>query len=75
VFECAVVGAPDAAGLCKPKAFVVCAEGHRPSAALADELVVHVKSRIAKYKYPRWVEFLDDLPKTATGKVQRYKLR
>jgi benzoate-CoA ligase family protein len=75
VFECAVVGAPDAAGLCKPKAFVVCAEGHLPSAALADELVVHVKSRIAKYKYPRWVEFLDDLPKTATGKVQRYKLR
>lgn len=75
VLECAVIGAPDEAGLVKPKAFVVCGAGHQPSELLAQELVTHVKSRIAKYKYPRWIEFRDDLPKTATGKVQRYKLR
>jgi acyl-coenzyme A synthetase/AMP-(fatty) acid ligase len=45
------------------------------SEALALELKLHVKSLLAPYKYPRWVEFVDELPKTATGKIQRYKLR
>ena len=43
--------------------------------ALADELRRHVKERLAPYKYPRWIEFIDELPKTATGKIQRFKLR
>jgi benzoate-CoA ligase len=75
VLECAVVGAPDEAELIKPKAFVVVAPGHIGSEDLAEELRQFARSRIAKYKYPRWVVFLDELPKTATGKVQRYKLR
>ena len=45
------------------------------SAALAEELQKYVKSRLAPYKYPRWIEFIDELPKTATGKIQRFKLR
>ena len=49
--------------------------GHGTSTALAEELRQHVKSRLAPYKYPRWIEFIDELPKTATGKIQRYKLR
>jgi len=75
VLECAVVGADDENGLSKPKAYIVCAPGVAAGPQLAEELVGHVRSRIAKYKYPRWVEFLDELPKTATGKVQRYRLR
>jgi benzoate-CoA ligase family protein len=75
VLECAVVGAADEAGLIKPKAFVVVAPGHIASEDLAEELRQFARSRIAKYKYPRWIAFLDELPKTATGKVQRYKLR
>jgi benzoate-CoA ligase len=49
--------------------------GHEGTAALADELRQHVKERLAPYKYPRWIEFIDELPKTATGKIQRFKLR
>ena len=49
--------------------------GQTGSAALADELQMHVKSLLAPYKYPRWIEFIDELPKTATGKIQRFKLR
>jgi benzoate-CoA ligase family protein len=75
VVECAVVGAKDEAGLVKPKAFVVCGPDHTPCEELGEELIDHVKQRIAKYKYPRWVVFVDELPKTATGKIQRYKLR
>ena len=45
------------------------------AAALAEELAQHVKSQLAPYKYPRWIEFIDELPKTATGKIQRFKLR
>lgn len=75
VLECAVVGAPDGADLIKPKAFVVCAPGQEASDEFVEELVAFVKGRLAKYKYPRWVVFVDELPKTATGKVQRYKLR
>jgi acyl-coenzyme A synthetase/AMP-(fatty) acid ligase len=70
VREAAVVGAPDDNGLVKPKAFVV------QSAQVSEEdLKLFVKDRLAPYKYPRWIEFVDELPRTATGKVQRYQLR
>ena len=59
----------------KPKAFVVLNEGQEASEGLADELKGFVKDRLATYKYPRWIEFASDLPKTATGKIQRFKLR
>jgi benzoate-CoA ligase len=75
VLEAAVVGAMDEAKLVKPKAYVVVKPGHTSSPALADALKEHVKSRLAPYKYPRWIEFIDDMPKTATGKIQRFKLR
>jgi benzoate-CoA ligase len=73
VVEAAVVGAEDADRLIKPKAIVVVREP--PSSQLADALIAHVRTRLADYKRPRWVEFVDALPKTATGKIQRYKLR
>ena len=75
VLEAAVIGKDDEEQLVKPIAYVVLKSGHQPSAALADELRHHVKSRLAPYKYPRWIEFIDELPKTATGKIQRFKLR
>jgi benzoate-CoA ligase family protein len=75
VLEAAVVGAADGDGLIKPKAFIVLKPGHEAGAALARELQAFVKERLAPYKYPRWVEFVPELPKTATGKIQRYKLR
>jgi len=70
----AVVGAADADGLTKPKAFVVPAPGADRS-GLAEAVQAHVRARLAPYKYPRWLEFVDELPKTATGKIQRFKLR
>ena len=73
VLECAVVAARDVDGLEKPKAFVVMHED-RPG-DLEDMLKDHVKDRIGKWKYPRWIESVDSLPKTATGKIQRFKLR
>jgi benzoate-CoA ligase len=75
VLEAAVIGRPDDDELVKPMAYVVLKRGHEPSAALADALRAHVKSELAPYKYPRWIEFIDELPKTATGKIQRFKLR
>ena len=75
VLESGVVGAPDAEGLTKPKAYVVLKPGHTPSQHLIHELQEFVKKHAAPYKYPRMVEFVDSLPKTATGKIQRYKLR
>ncbi|MEO8486200.1 MAG: benzoate-CoA ligase family protein [Betaproteobacteria bacterium] len=75
VLEAAVVGREDADRLVKPMAYVVLKTGHARSDALADELRQHVKLQLAPYKFPRWVEFLDELPKTATGKIQRFKLR
>lgn len=72
VLEAAVVGQPDEAGLTKPKAFVVLKAGQH---VLETELKAHVKSQLAPFKYPRWIEFLTELPKTATGKIQRFKLR
>ncbi|MCP5426326.1 MAG: benzoate-CoA ligase family protein [Gammaproteobacteria bacterium] len=75
VLEAAVVGKADDDGLIKPIAYVVTKPGHAPSPALADELKRHVKAHLAPYKYPRWIEFINELPKTATGKIQRFKLR
>ncbi len=75
VLEAAVIGKADEEDLIKPLAFVVLKPGHAASEALADELRHHVKTRLAPYKYPRWIEFTDELPKTATGKIQRFKLR
>jgi 4-hydroxybenzoate-CoA ligase len=74
VSEAAVVPEADAEGLLKPKAFVVL----KPNAVvegLRESLKDHVKQRIGPWKYPRWIEVVDSLPKTATGKIQRFKLR
>jgi benzoate-CoA ligase len=75
VLQAAVVGHEDADRLVKPKAFVVLKDAGLASPALAGELQAFVKERIAPYKYPRWVEFRTELPMTATGKIQRFKLR
>jgi 4-hydroxybenzoate-CoA ligase len=77
VLEAAVVAAEDGSGLIKPKAFVVLRDRReeRLGRALHDELKVHVKRTIGPWKYPRWIEFVDGLPKTATGKIQRFMLR
>jgi benzoate-CoA ligase family protein len=75
VLECAVVGVNDQVGLAKPKAFVVLKQGYEPSPELEQELIAHCRQRMAEYKRPRWVLFLKELPKTATGKIQRFKLR
>ncbi len=75
VLEAAVIGKADEEELVKPVAYVVLKSGHVASPALADELRQHVKTQLAPYKYPRWIEFIDELPKTATGKIQRFKLR
>jgi benzoate-CoA ligase len=72
VLEAAVIGAADTDELVKPKAFVVLKSGQE---ATAEQLQMHVKSLLAPYKYPRWIEFVPELPKTATGKIQRFKLR
>ena len=77
VLEAAVVPAEDGNNLIKPKAFVVLKGGwdRDIGRALYEELKVHVKRTIGPWKYPRWIEFVDSLPKTATGKIQRFMLR
>jgi benzoate-CoA ligase len=75
VLEAAVVGCPDEDELIKPKAFVVLKTPDKACDDLARALQEHVKTALAAYKYPRWIEFRADLPKTATGKIQRFKLR
>lgn len=75
VHECGVIGREDRDGLTKPAAFVVLTAGIEPTPDLALELQRFVRERLAEYKRPRWVEFLTELPKTATGKIQRYRLR
>jgi benzoate-CoA ligase len=75
VHEAAVVGKEDCDHLVKPIAYVVLADGFLASEALTSELKAFIKSRLAPYKYPRWIEYVADLPKTATGKIQRFKLR
>ena len=71
----AVVAQKDKEGLVKPKAYVVLNSESNASTSLEDELKEYVKQSLAPYKYPRWVEFVAELPKTATGKIQRFKLR
>ncbi|MGI9370629.1 MAG: benzoate-CoA ligase family protein [Ruegeria sp.] len=73
VLEAAVVAARDESGLEKPKAFIVLKDANGDN--LQDTLRDFVKDRVGKWKYPRWIEFVEDLPKTATGKIQRFKLR
>jgi len=75
VLEAAVVGDVDDQKLVKPRAFVVTTPGVVQSDQLSDALKLHVKNMLAPFKYPRWIEFADELPKTATGKIQRFKLR
>jgi benzoate-CoA ligase len=65
----------DADDLLKPRAYVVLNAGYEPSDELASELKAFIKARLVPFKYPRWVEFVAELPKTATGKIQRFKLR
>ncbi|MCX7558588.1 benzoate-CoA ligase family protein [Sulfitobacter sp. F26204] len=74
VLEAAVVAHRDADGLEKPKAFIVVQSGEADR-ALFDALKAHVKAKIGLWKYPRWIEAVEELPKTATGKIQRFKLR
>ena len=75
VLEAAVIGKQDADGLTKTKAYVVLKPGHAPDGALEDALKAFVKDTLAPYKYPRYIEFIGELPKTATGKIQRFRLR
>jgi benzoate-CoA ligase len=75
VLEAAVVGDMDEEKLVKPRAYVVLKPGVAGDVALTEALQAHVKSKLAHYKYPRWIDFVDELPKTATGKIQRFKLR
>jgi benzoate-CoA ligase len=75
VFEVAVVGINDEKQLIKPKAFVVLREGNNPTEELKKEIQQWVLDKLAKYKYPRWIEFVKELPKSSTGKIQRFKLR
>ncbi len=75
VLEAAVIGKLDAEGLTRTKAFVVLKSGHAAEPALADTLKAFVKDKLAPFKYPREIEFIAELPKTATGKIQRFRLR
>ncbi len=75
VVECAIVGYKDQDDLIKPKAFVTLNDGYHPSAELEQTLIDHCASCLSGYKRPRQIEFVDELPKTATGKIQRFKLR
>jgi acyl-coenzyme A synthetase/AMP-(fatty) acid ligase len=75
VAECAVVGADDGDGLVVPKAFVVVRDGHAPGDALAAQLQDFTKSRLAKYKFPRFVAFVPSLPRNDRGKILRKDLR
>src|SRR3546814_16599456 len=75
VFEVAVVGREDEDELVKPEAFVVLKEASEACDSLAEDLRAFCREGLARYKYPRWVSFVDELPTTATGKIQRYKMR
>ena len=75
VLESAVIGTKDNDGLDKPMAFVVLQPGKEPTEALAEEIKAHIRSELPGYKVPAWIRFVDDLPKTATGKFQRFMLR
>lgn len=75
VMEAAVVGRPDDEGLIKPEAHIILNDPADAGPELEQELLEHCKTGLARYKYPRWFHFVEDLPKTATGKIQRFRLR
>jgi acyl-coenzyme A synthetase/AMP-(fatty) acid ligase len=75
VLEVAVVARRDDEGMIKPEAWVVLNHADDAGDAMADDLRRHCRDGLAHYKYPRWFNFVDDLPKTATGKIQRFRLR
>lgn len=75
IFETAVIGVKNENGLVVPKAYIVLKEGYEPSLNLEREIQEFVKTNLARYKYPRIIHFIEQLPKTATGKIQRFKLR
>jgi benzoate-CoA ligase len=75
VLKAAVVGHAEADELVKPKAYIVLQSGYEPSEALAEELKAFVRGTLVPHKYPRWIEFVSAVPETATGKIQRFKLR
>ena len=75
MLEAAVIGKEDADGLIKPKAFIVLKNGYAADDGLLETLKVHVKETAGPWKYPRWIELREKLPRTATGKIQRFKLR
>lgn len=75
VFECGVIGKADENNLIKPKAYIALKDGYEPNVQLQNEIKQFVKKQIAHYKYPRWIQFVSELPKTATGKIKRFKLR
>ncbi|MCX7966135.1 MAG: benzoate-CoA ligase family protein, partial [Syntrophorhabdaceae bacterium] len=75
VSECGVVGTPTEEGLIRVKAFIVLNKGYEPTPELEKEIVEFVKSKIAHFKVPRWIHFVNELPRTTTGKLIRYKLR
>ncbi|MGH9902010.1 MAG: AMP-binding enzyme, partial [Pyrinomonadaceae bacterium] len=75
VLECAVVGHHDGDGLVKPKAFVVLRGGRAPGNEMEQDIKNFVKSKIALYKYPRWIEFVASLPKNDRGKIDRKQLK
>ncbi len=75
VLEAAVVGRADPDGLIKPEAFIVLNNPADASPALEEDLLAHCKDGLAHYKFPRWFNFVEELPKTATGKIQRFRLR
>ena len=74
ILEAAVVAAIDDDKLLKPKAYIVL-RNSASSNGLEDSIKTHVKDQVGKWKYPRWIEVMKELPKTATGKIQRFKLR
>ena len=75
VLEAAVVAKKDKDNLIKPKAFIILKNQCNDEEILKTKLTNHVKKQLTPFKYPRWYEFVEVLPKTATGKIQRYKLR
>ena len=75
VLEAAIVGREDDVQLIKPEAFIVLNNSADAGQELEAELLEHCKTGLARYKYPRWFNFVEDLPKTATGKIQRFQLR
>jgi len=75
VLESAIIGAPDEKDMIKPHAYVILRDGVSGDEALVGELKDHVRTKLAHYKCPRWIDFVAELPKTTTGKIQRFRLR